>query len=56
MDNINMVVGYAFVPPQMTFNTYTPEVAMEHGTLFPELNLSMSEYLDGVKEDECDDR
>ncbi len=56
MDNMNMVVGYAFVPPQTTFNTFTPEIAMECGTLFPELSLSMCEYLDGVKEDKCDDR
>ena len=34
-------------------NTFTPEKAMECGTLFPELSLSMCEYLNGVKEDKC---
>ena len=33
----------------------TPEEALECGTLFPELSLSMCEYLQGVKEDKCDD-
>ena len=55
MDCIDMVVGYAYVPPQRTFDTYTPEEALECGTLFPELSLSMCEYLQGVKEDKCDD-
>ena len=49
-------LGYAFVPPQTTFNTYTKEVALDAGTLFPELNLSMCEYLKGVKEDKCNGR
>ena len=53
MNNINMLVGYAYVPPQTTFNTFTPEKALECGTLFPELSLSMCEYLNGVKEDKC---
>lgn len=53
MNNLNMIVGYAFVPPQTTFNTFTPEKAIECGTLFPELALSMCEYLNGVKEDKC---
>ncbi len=55
MDHIEMAVGYAYVPPQRTFNTFTPERAMECGTLFPELSLTMCEYLAGVKEDKCDD-
>ena len=55
MDNIEMMVGYAYVPPQKNFNTYTPEEALENGTLFPELDLDMCEYLWGVKEDKCDD-
>lgn len=56
MDNREYwMVGYAYVPPQMTFNTYKSEEAMENGTLFPELNLGMCEYLRGVKEDKCDD-
>lgn len=55
MDNIERLVGYAYVPPQRTFNTFDPETAMECGTLFPELSLSMCEYLSGVKEDKCDE-
>lgn len=55
MNNINLVVGYAYVPPQTTFDTFTAETAMECGTLFPELSLSMCEYLEGVKEDKCND-
>jgi len=53
MEKFEMVVGYAYVLPQMTFNTFTPEKALECGTLFPELSLSMCEYLRGVKEDKC---
>lgn len=49
-------LGYAFVPPQESFNTYTSEVALESGTLFPELDLPMCEYLRGVKEDKCHGR
>ncbi len=48
-------VGYAFVPPQKSFDTYTPEEALESGTLFPELNLTLCEYLCGLKEDGCND-
>lgn len=55
MDNRDWMVGYAYVPPQTTFNTYTDEEAMENGTLFPELDLPMCEYLKGVKEDKCND-
>ncbi len=46
-------IGYAFVPPQRNFDTYTPEQALECGTLFPELSLTMCEYLQGVKGAEC---
>ena len=56
MDMNELPLAYAFVPPQKTFNTYTPEVALECGTLFPELNLPMCEYLRGVKEDKCHGR
>ncbi len=52
MFNRDLPAGYAFVPPQKTFDTYTPEEALESGTLFPELNLTMCEYLQGVGEDE----
>ena len=53
MNNIDLAVGYAFVPPQTNFQTFPPEKAMECGTLFPELSLTMCEYLRGVKEDKC---
>lgn len=53
MDNVNYAVGYAFVPPQSDFCTFTPEQALEHGTLYPQLYLPMCEYLRGVKEDKC---
>lgn len=53
MNEFNTAVGYAFVPPQTTFNTFTPEQALVCGTLFPELSLTMCEYLRGVKEDKC---
>ena len=53
MEHLNLAVGYAFVPPQTTFNTFPPEQALECGTLFPELSLTMCEYLRGVKEDKC---
>ena len=56
MDFNELPFAYAFVEPQTTFNTYTPEMAIEYGTLFPELNLPMCEYLRGVKEDKCDGR
>lgn len=55
MDNMKWVVGYAYVPPQTNFDTFPPERALECGTLFPELSLTMCEYLAGVKEDKCDD-
>lgn len=56
MDICDKPLGYAYVPPQTTFNTFTPDVALQYGTLFPELNLSMCEYLYGVKEDKCNGR
>ena len=53
MNNINVAVGYAYVPPQTNFVTFPPDKALECGTLFPELSLTMCEYLRGVKEDKC---
>ncbi len=53
MNNLNTMVGYAFVPPQTEFITFSADKALECGTLFPELALSMCEYLNGVKEDKC---
>ena len=38
-------VGYAFVVPQMLNETYSLCEALEAGTLFPELNISMEEYV-----------
>lgn len=37
-------VGYAYVPIQKLKETYKPAVALDKGTLFPELELSISEY------------
>ena len=56
MNNFNPVVGYAFVLPQTDFTTYKPQEALKYGTLFPELNLSMCQYLSGVKEEKCNDK
>jgi len=53
MNKLNTMVGYAFVPPQTEFITFPSDKALECGTLFPELALSMCEYLNGVKEDKC---
>ncbi|MBO5408573.1 MAG: spore coat associated protein CotJA [Clostridia bacterium] len=38
-------VGYAFVPPQRLGEIYSLCEALEAGTLFPELNISMEEYV-----------
>ncbi len=38
-------VGYAFVVPQLLGETYSLCEALEAGTLFPELNISMEEYV-----------
>ena len=43
-DNSCGFVGYAFVPVQTMGETYTPEESLENGTMFPELNIPMSEY------------
>ncbi len=48
-------VGYAYVPPQKTFDTFTAEEALGCGTLFPDLALDMCEYLQILKEENCDD-
>lgn len=37
-------VGYAYVPPQMLTQVYSPEEGLERGTIFPELDLPKSEY------------
>lgn len=38
-------VGYAFVVPQTMKETYSLCEALEAGTLFPELNIPMEEYV-----------
>lgn len=37
----SLFIGYATVPLQRMGATYTLDVAMQEGTLFPELNLPM---------------
>lgn len=37
-------VGYAFVPVQKLTNVYSVADALKRGTLFPELDLTISEY------------
>lgn len=37
-------VGYAYIPTQRLNETYKPAVALARGTIFPELELSISEY------------
>lgn len=37
-------VGYAFVPVQELGETYEPCKALEKGSLFPELELTINEY------------
>lgn len=37
-------IGYAYVPVQKLNKTYSPEEALNHGSLFPELAISINEY------------
>lgn len=37
-------VGYGYVPEQTFDTSYDACTALEQGSLFPELNLSISEY------------
>lgn len=37
-------VGYAYVPVQVLDKTYEPCTALERGSIFPELELTMCEY------------
>lgn len=37
-------VAYAYVPMQRMNELYRPEEGLMHGTIFPELNIPMSEY------------
>ena len=41
-------VGYAYVPFQKLGRVYTPERAMQQGTIFPELDLGLGEYERGL--------
>ncbi|MBR5089656.1 MAG: spore coat associated protein CotJA [Ruminiclostridium sp.] len=41
-------VGYAYVPFQKLGRVYTPERAMQQGTIFPELDLGIGEYERGL--------
>ena len=41
-------VGYAYVPFQKLGKVYTPEKALERGTIFPELDITISEYERGL--------
>ena len=41
-------VGYAYVPYQKLSKVYTPERAMQQGTIFPELDLGIGEYERGL--------
>lgn len=37
-------LGYAYVPIQAFDKTYSLEESLDNGTMFPELNIPMSEY------------
>ena len=41
-------VGYAYVPFQRLGRVYTPERAMQQGTVFPELDICIGEYERGL--------
>lgn len=41
-------VGYAYVPFQKLGKVYTPERAMQQGTVFPELDIGIGEYERGL--------
>lgn len=43
-DKICMIPGYAYVPNQKFSNTYDTDEALEKGTLFKELDISMQQY------------
>lgn len=37
-------VGYAYVPVQVLYDTFEPCEALQRGTVFPELELTICEY------------
>jgi len=43
-EEMQVRVGYAYVPVQFFEEIYSPEEALANGTAFPELNLSVSVY------------
>ena len=43
-------VGYAFVPVQQLGKVYNPKRALMEGTIFPELNITTSEYTRGIRD------
>lgn len=42
--NDRLPVGYAYIPPQRMEQVFSPEEALAHGTLFPELYLPIGVY------------
>ena len=49
MDIMNLRrVGYTYVPMQRMEKVYSPNKAMKAGTIFPELNLTLDEYVRGL--------
>lgn len=47
-DEIIKRVGYAFVPVQRIGKVYPPSKALIQGTVFPELDIGIDEYLRGL--------
>lgn len=47
-DNVMKRVGYAYVPVQKLDKVYPPDKALRCGTIFPELDISLSEYERGL--------
>lgn len=41
-------VGYAYIPVQRMDKVYSPNKAMKAGTIFPDLNITISEYERGL--------
>lgn len=47
-DTVMKKVGYAYVPVQKLDKVYPPDKALRSGTIFPELDISLSEYERGL--------
>lgn len=41
-------VGYAYVPVQKLGKLYKPSAALQAGTVFPELNITIEQYERGL--------